>query len=167
MSCVWGLEFISFLILYDYIHWKLRIHFISWTCVSANWVICYLWTSRIYCKKRTATVFPLRFFWPACSAVARQLQIWFFGFTSVNFGHVRACNIPLEYKGVENTLSNNVLHAQRTLKLKSQNEKGKIVLVKRPQIRVVKKTATAKRLRFFLFSRNFLLVVIHRSFIST
>ena len=33
-------------------------------------------------RKRTAIVFPLRFFWPACSAVAKRLQILLFWFTN-------------------------------------------------------------------------------------
>ena len=46
--------------------------------------------------KRTAIVFPLRFFWPACCAVVEQLQIFLFRFINSNCRNSETCNILLE-----------------------------------------------------------------------
>ena len=71
--------------------------------------------------KRSAIVFPLWFFWPPCSAVAKQLQIYFSWLTKWHSRYFGARNIPME--SFWKYLSNGISHAPKHSNLQLQNEK--------------------------------------------
>ena len=62
------------------------------------WHVPYVFTIRKPCEKRTAIVFPLRFFWLPSSIVTKQLHfyLFFIFFAIVIFNFFGACNIHLE-----------------------------------------------------------------------
>jgi hypothetical protein len=84
-------------------------------------VCAHIIISRKLCKKRFVVVFPLRFFWPACSVITKRLHVCFFSLPARMFRNLGACNITLQRSW--KYLSSGILHTPKNCNCKMENKR--------------------------------------------